>query len=72
MLTKISQVWFSLKSYVDNERGAQALEWAALGLVILAVMGAIISGMNKMSDSSVGEAILNQITKLINKLGEDL
>ncbi|WP_404453912.1 hypothetical protein LG329_04535 [Virgibacillus necropolis] len=56
-------------SYVNNEKGAQALEWVALALVVLAVMGAIIGGLEGVSDASVGEAILNQITKLINKVG---
>ena len=27
--------------YVRNERGAQALEWVALGLVVIAIMSAI-------------------------------
>ena len=31
--------------FVKNERGAQALEWVALGLVVLAVMGAIVTGI---------------------------
>ncbi|MCM3576027.1 hypothetical protein M3172_22930 [Mesobacillus subterraneus] len=53
--------------YVNNERGAQALEWVALGLVVLAVMGAIASGIGK--DTSLGQTIMSKLSELVSKIG---
>lgn len=53
--------------YVKNERGAQALEWVALGLVVLAVMSAIAMGIKE--DSTLGQAIMTKIGDLIKKIG---
>lgn len=53
--------------YVNNERGAQALEWVALGLVVLAVMGAIASGID--GNTSVGNKIMDTLSNLIGKVG---
>ncbi|WP_102349124.1 hypothetical protein [Bacillus sp. Marseille-P3661] len=49
--------------YVKNERGAQALEWVALGLVVLAIMGAIAAGIQ--GDNSIGTAIVTKLKELI-------
>ncbi|UYZ22294.1 hypothetical protein [Mesobacillus jeotgali] len=53
--------------YVNNERGAQALEWVALGLVVLAVMGAIASGIGE--DTSLGKTIMSKLSELVGKIG---
>jgi len=53
--------------YVKNERGAQALEWVALGLVVLAVMGAIASGIG--DDTSLGKTIMSKLSELVGKIG---
>lgn len=53
--------------YVNNERGAQALEWVALGLVVLAVMGAIASGIG--DDTSLGKTIMSKLSELVGKIG---
>lgn len=55
--------------YVKNERGAQALEWIALGMLVLAIMGAIATAMD--GDTSIGNAVKNQLINMINSLNGD-
>lgn len=52
--------------YVKNETGAQALEWVALGLVVLAIMGVIAAGIE--GDTSIGKAITTKLSQLIQGL----
>lgn len=70
MLTKC---YVSVKAkwdrYIRNERGAQALEWIALGMLVLAIMGAIAATME--GDTSMGQAVKSQLAKMINSLGGD-
>ncbi|WP_408009132.1 hypothetical protein ACJROX_02085 [Pseudalkalibacillus sp. A8] len=53
--------------YVNNERGAQALEWVALGLVVLAVMAAVATAVEG-NGSSIANAIVEKIAELIGKM----
>jgi Flp pilus assembly pilin Flp len=46
--------------YVRNEKGAQALEWVALGLVVIA-MG--------IQGSSIGETIISKLEEMIQGIG---
>ncbi len=50
--------------YVNNEVGAQALEWVALGLVVLAIMGVIAAGID--GDTSIGKAITAKLSEWIS------
>lgn len=51
---------------VQNERGAQALEWIALGMLVLAIMGAIAATME--GDTQLGQAVKNSLSNMINSL----
>ena len=51
---------------MKNERGAQALEWVALGLVVLAVMGAIVTGIG--NNTSIGQTIIKKLEEMITSL----
>lgn len=53
---------------VQNERGAQALEWIALGMLVLAIMGAIAATME--GDTQLGQAVKNSLSNMINSLSE--
>lgn len=64
MVSKVNGVY---SRYVKNERGAQALEWVALGLVVLAIMGVIAAGIE--GDTSIGKAIVDQLKNLIEGIG---
>lgn len=50
--------------YVNNQVGAQALEWVALGLVVLAIMGVIAAGIK--GDTSIGQAITSKLSSWIS------
>lgn len=67
-----SRLYISVKSRVDhylrNERGAQALEWIALGMLVLAIMGAIAATME--GDTQLGQAVKNALSNMINSLSE--
>ncbi|WP_261134631.1 hypothetical protein [Bacillus sp. Marseille-Q3570] len=56
-----------VNKYVNNERGAQALEWVALGLVVLAVMAAVATAVDG-NGSSIANAIVEKISELIGRL----
>lgn len=66
----VKKSWNILKNkigyYVQNERGAQALEWVALGLVVLAIMGVIATGIQ--GDTSLGKAIIGKLSEMISGL----
>lgn len=66
----MKKAWYKMNSvyarYVNNERGAQALEWVALGLVVLAIMGVIAAGIN--GDTSLGKSIINKLKEMIQGL----
>lgn len=60
---KVNSVYLN---YVNNERGAQALEWVALGLVVLAIMGVIAAGIS--GDTSLGKAIISKLSEMVSGL----
>lgn len=66
----LKKAWYKMNSvysrYVNNERGAQALEWVALGLVVLAIMGVIAAGLK--GDTSLGQAIIKKLKDMIEGL----
>lgn len=49
-----------------NEKGAQALEWIALGMLVLAIMGAIATTLQ--NDRAIGGAVRSTLVRLINSL----
>ncbi len=63
LLTKMNEKYFG---YVRNEKGAQALEWVALGLVVIAIMSVIAMGIQ---GSSIGETIISKLEEMIQGIG---
>lgn len=57
-----------VEEYLRNERGAQALEWIALGMLVLAIMGAIATFFE--GDTSLGRTVKNTLANMIERLGE--
>ncbi|MFS8580514.1 MAG: hypothetical protein LOD88_10885, partial [Novibacillus thermophilus] len=53
---------------VQSGRGARALEWIALGMLVLAIMGAIAATME--GDTQLGQAVKNSLSNMINSLSE--
>ena len=66
----MKKIWWNLNekylTYVKNERGAQALEWVALGLVVIAIMSAIAMGIQ---GSSIGSTIVTKLEEMIEGIG---
>lgn len=66
----MKKIWWNLNekylTYVKNERGAQALEWVALGLVVIAIMSAIAMGIQ---GSSIGSTIVSKLEEMIQGIG---
>lgn len=57
----------TMNQYVNNEEGAQALEWVALGLVVLAVMAAVATAVNGNGDG-IASAIVDRIAQMISDI----
>jgi hypothetical protein len=53
---------------LNNQKGAQAIEWIALAGVILAVFAAVQAYFND-GERNVGNAISNTLSKLIEGIG---
>lgn len=66
----MKKIWWNLNekyfTYVKNERGAQALEWVALGLVVIAIMSAIAMGVG---NSNIGATIVTKLEEMIRGIG---
>lgn len=66
----MKKTWWNLNekylTYVKNERGAQALEWVALGLVVIAIMSAIAMGVGS---SDIGATIVSKLEEMIQGIG---
>ncbi len=57
----------TMNEYVNNEEGAQALEWVALGLVVLAVMSAVAAAVSGNGDG-IANAIVDRISQMISDI----
>ncbi|CAJ1004236.1 MULTISPECIES: hypothetical protein [Brevibacillus] len=70
MLTNTIQKWYAkMLVSLNNQKGAQAIEWIALAGVILAIFAAIQLYFNK-GETSVGNAISETLSNIIKKIGE--
>lgn len=66
----MKKLWMKMNEkyfvYVKNEKGAQALEWVALGLVVIAIMSVIAMGIQ---GSSIGTTIISKLEEMIEGIG---
>jgi Flp pilus assembly pilin Flp len=70
MLTNTIQKWYAkMLVSLNNQKGAQAIEWIALAGVILAVFAAVQAFFND-GERSVGDAISKTLSNIIKKIGE--
>ncbi|UFJ62642.1 hypothetical protein [Brevibacillus sedimenti] len=70
MLTNTIQKWYAkMLVSLNNQKGAQAIEWIALAGVILAIFAAIQLYFNN-GEESVGEAISKTLSNIIKKIGQ--
>jgi len=72
MLRKMNEAVLGLfvraKSVVNNERGAQTVEWVAIAAVVLFLLVAVAGAMEG-NGSGVAQAITGKINELIGKVG---
>ncbi|MDF2682287.1 MAG: hypothetical protein K0R47_3477 [Brevibacillus sp.] len=67
MITNSVQKWYAkLSVSLQNQRGAQAIEWIALAGVILALFGAMQIFLK--DDEAVGGAVSSTLSKLIKSI----
>lgn len=57
-----------IKSLFREERGAQAVEYVALGLLGLAIVGAIAGYLNGSGKSTLGRKFVSVLTKLMDQV----
>lgn len=57
-----------MKNLFKEERGAQAVEYVALGLLGLAIVGAIAGYLNGGGKNTLGRKFVSVLTKLMDKV----
>jgi hypothetical protein len=59
-----------LAGLLEDARGLQTLEWVALAIVILALLGAAAAYLNNSGEGTVGKAIADAIKRFFERLGQ--
>jgi hypothetical protein len=57
-----------LAGLLEDARGLQTLEWVALAIVILALLGAAAAFLNNSGEGTVGRAIADAIKHFFERL----
>ncbi|WP_448595901.1 hypothetical protein [Thermoflexus hugenholtzii] len=57
-----------LGGLLEDARGLQTLEWVALAIVILALLGAIAAFLRNSGEGTVGQAVANAIASFFRRL----
>lgn len=69
MLSKMSRraqklyVWFT-----TEQVGGQTIEWIALGMLILGIMGAVVAGL-QTDDGTLGEKMMLALGRMVDRIG---
>ena len=61
---RIQQAWTDLR---DSERGQTMVEYAGIGLVVVAIVAAAAAAVSG-TDKSIGEAITGKISQIIGSI----
>lgn len=57
-----------LAGLLEDTRGLQTLEWVALGVAILALLGAVTFLLRRTGENSVANVIINVISTLFRNI----
>ncbi len=69
LMNKLSRRARSLYVWFTTEQvGGQTIEWIALGMLILGVMGAVVAGL-RTDDGTLGEKMMLALGRLIDQIG---
>lgn len=60
------KLYTKVKYYVENQRGAQTLEWVAVGAVVVTIAAVLGKALKD------GDAIQGVVTKIFEKIKEPL
>ncbi|QRG70430.1 hypothetical protein JNE38_03285 [Brevibacillus choshinensis] len=66
MTNMMQNLYAKVTTSLNNQRGAQAIEWIALAGVVLAVFAAIQTVFK--GDTAVGKAVSDTLSSIIGKL----
>ncbi len=61
---RIQQAWTDLR---DSERGQTMVEYAGIGLVVVAIVAAVAAALSG-EDGGIGKAITGKISEVIGKI----
>lgn len=61
---RIQQAWTDLR---DSERGQTMVEYAGIGLVVVAIVAAVAAAVSG-KDQSIGKAITSKISQIIGSI----
>jgi len=64
---RIQQAWTDLR---DSERGQTMVEYAGIGLVVVAIVAAVAAALSGDKDGGIGKAITGKISEIIGKIKE--
>ncbi|QFT87763.1 hypothetical protein FIU87_03775 [Bacillus sp. THAF10] len=70
LAAKAQGLMVQARNAVNNERGAQTIEWVALALVILFLMAAVSTAM-KGNGGDIASSMVNKISELIKRVGSE-
>jgi len=62
---RIQQAWTDLR---DSERGQTMVEYAGIGLVVVAIVAAVAAALSGDKDGGIGKAITGKISEVIGKI----
>ena len=62
---RIQQAWTDLR---DSERGQTMVEYAGIGLVVVAIVAAVAAALSGGKDGGIGKAITGKISEVIGKI----
>jgi len=62
---RIQQAWTDLR---DSERGQTMVEYAGIGLVVVAIVAAVAAALSDSKDGGIGKAITGKISEVIGTI----
>jgi hypothetical protein len=62
---RIQQAWTDLR---DSERGQTMVEYAGIGLVVVAIVAAVAAALSGDKDGGIGKAITGKISEVIGTI----
>ncbi|UOQ49727.1 hypothetical protein MUN88_06515 [Gracilibacillus caseinilyticus] len=67
-MKKLTEFYVKATQQLNNERGAQSLEWLGIAALLILVLGIVSSAISDQSDG-IGKIISDIITKISNMVG---